>query len=166
MRLKSALLIFLVLFLVSSCVTFKPLKTKQVAVNGVFKADYRGNEFEGFFSVARGNLRMDVVNSFGFSVYGIFVQDGKVFIKDYQSGKIYTHLDVNGVNFDDYKGILRFIAEHFLSLCGVKKRFIVVLRCKEVGEYRIASDFILRAKSRRLRVLLKNIKVVEGSGEH
>ncbi len=163
MRLKSALLIFLALFLVSSCATFKPLKTKRVAVNGVFKADYRGNEFEGFFSVADGNLRMDVVNSFGLSVYGIFVQDGRVFVKDYQSGKIYSNLNINGVNFNEYKEILKFMAEHFLTLCGMEKKFIVVLRCKKVGEYRVASDFILKAKGRRMRVHLKNIKIVEGS---
>ncbi len=163
MRLKSALLIFLVLFLVSSCVTFKPLKTRRVGVNGVFKADYRGNEFEGFFSVADGNLRMDVVNSFGLSVYGIFVQSGRVFIKDYQNGKVYSHLNMNGMNFDDYKAILKYMAGHFLTLCGAEKRFIVVLRCKKVGEYRIASDFILKAKGKRMRVYLKNIKIVEGS---
>jgi len=163
MRLKIVLSVFLVLFLVSSCVTFKPLKTRRVAVNGIFKADYRGNEFEGFFSVADGNLRMDVVNSFGLSVYGIFVQDGKVFIKDYQSGKTYTHLDINGINFDNYKKVLRFMAENFLTLCGTEKRFIVVLRCKKVGMYKIASDFILRAEDKRMRVHLKNIKVVEGS---
>jgi len=162
MKLKNVFLIFLTLFLISSCATFKPLISKRaVTVNGIFNANYRGSRFDGFFSVSGGNLRMDVVNSFGFSVYGIYVKGGKVFIKDYQTGKVYYHLKRNGIDFDQYKNTIEFVARNFLRLCGTENPKIVVLRCKKVKGFILPDDFILREKSARLRITLKNIKVLE-----
>jgi len=161
MRLKKVFAIFLILTLVSSCATFKPLPTKKYSATGVFEANFKGDTFNGFFSVSSGNLRLDVVNSFGFSVYGIYVKEQRVFLKDYQTGKVYHHLKVNGMDLDEYKPIIRFTAQNFFVLCKTKKPSIVVLECKKIDSFILPVDFILKESNRRLRIRLKNIKVEE-----
>ncbi len=159
MRLKSGLLIFLLVFL-SACATFKPLPSEHVSLSGVFSANYKGDTFDGFFSLADGNLRMDVVNSFGFSVYGIFVEKKKVFVKDFRTGKIYRDLRFNGLDLNGYKDTIVYLTENFTQLCTMENPWVVVLRCARVGQFEIPEDFILKAKNKRMRVILKNIKVV------
>ncbi len=161
MKLKNMFLIFLVIFTISSCATFKPLKSKNVSLVGIFNANYKGNEFSGFFSISGGNLKLDVVNSFGFSVYGIYVEGGKVFLKDYQTGKIYYHLKVNGNDFDKYKPVIKFIARDFLKLCEIQNKSIVILRCERVKNYYVPRDLILKSSVDRLRMQLKNLKIKE-----
>ena len=161
MKLKNAFLIFLVILISSSCTTFKPLKSKNVSVVGIFDANYKGNEFNGFFSVSDGNLRLDIVNSFGFSVYGIYVKGGKVFLKDYQTGKVYYHLKVNGNDLDKYKPIIKYVAMDFLKLCRTQDKRVIILRCKRVKSYYVPKDFILKSSTDRLRIELKNLKVKE-----
>ena len=159
MKLKSVFVIFLILILVSSCATFKPLLTKNRSVTGIFNADFKGNTFDGFFSVSSGNMRLDVVNSFGFSVYGIYVKEQRVFVKDYQTGKVYNHLRASGMDLDVYKPIIRFVAQNFFDLCNTKNQNIVVLECKKVNGFLLPVDFVLKKSDTRLRIKLKNIRV-------
>ncbi len=160
MRLKSVFAIFLILILVSSCATFKPLLTRNRSATGVFNANFKGNTFDGFFSVSSGNMRLDVVNSFGFSVYGIYVKGQRVFVKDYQTGKVYDHLKANGMDLDVYKPIIRFIAHNFFDLCKKENPNIVVLECKKFNGSPLPVDFVLKKGNNRLRIRIKNIKVV------
>ncbi len=161
MKLKSAFLIFLVILISSSCTTFKPLKSKNVSLVGIFDANYKGSKFNGFFSVSGGNLRLDIVNSFGFSVYGIYVKGEKVFLKDYQTGKVYYHLKVNGNDLDKYKPIINYVAMDFLKLCRTRDKRVIILRCKRVKSYYVPKDFILKSSVDRLRIQLRNLKVKE-----
>ncbi len=160
MKLKIALATFLVLFLVSSCATFKPLPVKKRSVSGVFNANFKGNTFNGFFSISSGNLRLDVVNSFGFSIYGIYVQGQKVFIKDYQTGKVYYHLKANGMDLDEYKSIIEFVAHNFFVLCKSRNPNVVILECKKIQGSLLPVDIVLKRNNERLRIKLRNVKVV------
>ncbi len=147
------------LLLIGGCTTFKPVAHKGKTINGTFEANYGGKDFEGFFSLSGGNLRMDVINALGFSVYGLYVKGGDVYVVDYQSNKRYEDLRFSDVDLNSYKALIVGISENFFGLCRNGFKDLVILKCRQFKGVYIPVDFILRSKNRRLRIRLLKVNV-------
>ncbi len=159
MRLKILFVVFLAAVSLSSCTTFKAVKSNE-SINGTFRAYYNKNEFDGFFSISKNSLRLDVVNTFGFSIYGVYAQDDSVFLKNYQTGKVYKRLNVNGSDLSQYKPMILYTMRNFTQLCKNNNPEIVVLSCENIDGKKIPSSIIFEDRQRRrLRINLKNIKI-------
>jgi len=160
-RLKAVLLIFLIVAFLDSCTTFKPLIGKHRQLVGVFNANYSGKTFEGFFSIADQDMRLDVVNSLGFSAYGVYVKKGDVYLVDYSTGRRYKNLTFGGMNLNGYKKILVSLVDNFYTLCKTKHKNIFILRCMHLKDYYLPVDFILFDRNKRMRIHIKKLKFKE-----
>ncbi len=152
--------IFLIIISLSSCTTFKSIKSPE-SINGTFKAFYNQKQFEGFFSISKNNLRLDIVNTFGLSIYGIYAQNEKVFLKDYQTGKIYKNIKINGQDLSTYKQFIAYTMKNFTSMCNKNtNRSIKILTCKKIDKKILPSSMLFEAKNRqRMRINLYNISI-------
>ncbi|AEA33249.1 hypothetical protein Hipma_0272 [Hippea maritima DSM 10411] len=144
-----------------SCTTFKPLTYKSKTLNGTFDANYEGKTFEGFFSLSDGNLRMDIINTLGFSVYGLYVKNSDVFVVDYRDNKRYKNLKFSGFDLNGYKGTIVYITQNFFKLCSKKNKDVVLLKCSKVGSGYVPEDFVLKYKRKRLRIRLRKLRLKE-----
>ncbi len=153
MKLKILLVGFLTLISLYSCTTFKGVKSKE-SINGTFNAFYNQKVFEGFFSISNNSLRLDIVNTFGFSVYGIYAQNNNVFLKDYQNGKIYDDITIDNENLSIYKPLIIYIMRHFNTICKHNdKKQILILSCTSIGDKILPSALILEdTNHKRLRI--------------
>jgi len=159
MRLKILFVAFLAAVSLNSCTTFKAVKSNE-SINGTFRAFYNKNEFDGFFSISKNSLRLDVVNTFGFSIYGVYAQNNTVFLKNYQTGKVYKKLNINGNDLSEYKPMILYTMRNFIKLCKNNNPEILVLSCKNIDGKKIPSSIIFEDKEkRRLRINLKNMKI-------
>ncbi len=159
MKLKILFVIFLAVVSLSSCTTFKGVKSNE-SFNGTFKAFYNKNEFDGFFSISKNRLRLDVVNTFGFSIYGIYARNSTVFLKNYQNGKIYKKLKVNGDDLSVYKPLILYTMRNFTNLCNNKNGSIIILSCENLNRYKIPTSIIFNDNNgKRLRINLYDIKI-------
>ncbi len=165
MRLRVLFAIFLIAVSLYSCTTFKGVPSKE-SVNGTFNAFYNQKVFEGFFSISNSNLRFDVVNTFGFSVYGIYADDNDVYLKDYQSGNTYEDIEVNGEDLSLYKPLIIYLMKNFDTICKRNtKKNLLVLSCKSFGEKILPTSIILQDDNyRRLRMNFYNIKIKVNKG--
>ena len=157
MKSKILFAAFLAIVSLYSCTTFKSVKSTK-SINGTFTAFYNQKEFSGFFSISSSKLRLDIVNTFGLSVYGLYAQDNKVFLKDYQSGKVYKTLKVKGEDLSQYKPMIIYTMKNFLNLCANTPHNMEVLSCKKLNGKNIPTSIIFKTNSKRFRINLKNIK--------
>ncbi|WP_162138531.1 hypothetical protein [Hippea alviniae] len=146
--------------MLSACTIFKPLPEKEYLINGTFDANFEGRTFEGFFSLNGSNLRLDVINSLGFSVAGIYVSGDTVLVKDYQTGREYKNLKIGDIDLNQYKSLIIYITKNFTELCSKRNGNVVVLRCKKINNTNLPVDFVLVDKSKRLRIGLSKIKML------
>ncbi len=159
MKSKTLFAIFLVIVSLYSCTTFQSVKSNE-SFNGTFKAFYNQKEFDGFFSISENRLRLDIVNTFGFSVYGVYAQNDTVFLKNYQNGKIYKTLSINGNDLSVYKPTILYTMRNFTNLCNKEAQNIIVLSCENINGKKIPSSIIFKDKTgKRLRINLYNIKI-------
>ena len=158
MKSKKLFVIFLLIFL-SACTTFRPLPEKKYLINGTFNANFEGKTFEGFFSLNGSNLRVDVINSLGFSVVGIYVRKDDVIVKDYQTSKEYKTLRIGNTDLSQYKKLIIYITKNFTDLCSSTHEKIIILRCKSIEQINIPVDLIFMDNSKRLRIKLNKIKL-------
>ncbi len=160
MQLKILFAISLLLINLYSCTTFKSVKSTE-SFNGTFKALYNEREFDGFFSISHSKLRLDIVNAFGFSIYGLYAQNGNVFLKNYQNGKVYSKLTFNGNNLSAYKSAILYTMKNFTKLCTNGNKNILVLSCYVINGTTIPSSIIFKDKTgKRLRINLYNVKII------
>ena len=165
MRSKILLVIFLAVVSLYSCTTFQGVKSKE-SVNGTFSAFYNQKTFEGFFSLSNNKLRLDVVNTFGFSVYGIYAIDSDVYLKDYQNGEIYSDIKVDNENLSEYKPLIIYIMKNFYTICEHNtNRNIFILSCKSVGDKILPKSLILEDDNhRRLRMNFYKMRLKTDKG--
>ncbi len=158
-------ILYTVFFLISisilldSCTTFKAVKGAK-SVNGTFTAFLKDKKVDGFFSISKQNSRIDVINSFGMSVYGIYINDKNAYIKDYSSGKIYKNFNKEKNDLSLYMQELILLTKKFDILCSEKHKNIIVLLCKKIDNRKFPKDLIIISKEGRVRINLKNIRVV------
>ncbi len=149
MRLKILFAVFLAVVSLYSCTTFQGVKSKE-SINGTFNAFYNQKAFEGFFSVSHNRLRLDIVNTFGFSVYGIYAQDNDVYLKDYQNGETYSDIKINNENLSKYKPLIIYIMNNFYTICKHNtNRNVFILSCKSVGDKIVPNSIVLEDDNRR-----------------
>ncbi len=167
LSLRSSLIVFLMalISLLTSCTTFKPFVKQQAptTVTGTFRAFYDKKSFEGFFSVSEKGMRLDIVNTLGFSVYGIYATPENITLKDYTSGKTYTSLKINNQDLSKYKPLIIYMMKNFQKLCSNHKRRkdVLVLACKRVENLLLPSAIVLKTENEKpLRLNLYNMKVI------
>ncbi len=159
MRFKIKYLIFfLIIINLTSCTTFKAIKAPST-ITGTFKAHFKDTAFEGFFSISKDRSRIDIVNTLGFSVYGIYVNKEKVILKDYNTNKIYKNIIINGENLSSYKKLIVYLTHNFSTLCqNNESANVVILRCKNINDIKIPVSLILISKQNRFRIDITNVK--------
>ncbi len=164
---KALFIAFSILFSLSSCATFKPLKPSKPTpmVTGTFKAFYNKKSFEGFFSISKTKMRLDIVNSLGLSVYGIYATPKSVILKDYTTGKTYKNLKVGEQDLSVYKPLIVYTMEHFMNLCKANtERRILILSCSRVDNTILPSAVIFKDNQNKpLRLNLSNMKLIRST---
>ena len=159
MRFKIKYLIFfLIIISLTSCTTFREIKAPNI-ITGTFKAHFKDTAFDGFFSISKYRSRIDIVNTLGFSVYGIFVNNQKVILKDYNTNKIYKDIIINGENLSSYKKLIVYLTHNFSTLCRSNKSTdVVILRCKSINSKEMPVSLILISNQNRFRIDITNVK--------
>jgi hypothetical protein len=165
MKFKTLFAIFLVVSLYS-CATFQQVETSQKSANGTFSAFYNQKVFEGFFSVSQNSLRFDIVNTFGFSIYGIYAKGNDVYLKDYQNGEEYSNIKIDNEDLSVYKPLILHLMRNFDTICrNNNNQHIVILSCKAIGSEILPTSIILENKDyKRLRLNFYKIQLKNGQG--
>ena len=160
MKSRTLFAIFLIIISLYSCTTFKGVKSPE-SINGTFKAFCNQKQFEGFFSISKSSLRLDIVNTFGLSIYGIYAQNKKVFFKDYQTGKIYKNIKINGQNLSVYKQFILYTMKNFTYMCSKNaNKNVKILACEKIDDKILPSSMIFEANNgQRMRINLYNISI-------
>jgi len=159
MRFKIKYLIFfLIIINLTSCTTFRAIKSPGI-ITGTFKAHLKNTAFEGFFSISKDRSRIDIVNTLGLSVYGIYINKKQAILKNYNTNKIYKNIIVNGENLSSYKKLIVYLTHHFNTLCRNNENAdVVILRCKNINGRKIPVSLILISKQNRFRIDITNVK--------
>jgi len=165
-NLKWLLILSFLTISLSSCSYVKqlfkrPTKQKTPTVTATFKAIYNGRSFEGFLRVSEGNMRMDIVNSLGLASYGLYVHDNRVWLKDYNTQKTYTKLNVDSNDLTAYKSMILYCVNHFFELCQHRPMGIIVLQCKQLGTLNVPKIIVFFRRGGRLRLNLSNLKLLK-----
>jgi hypothetical protein len=163
-------LLFGVVFFLDSCAhlpkEYEYKQTSSTIATGIFKAQTKVRNIDGFFRISPVNSTIDISSPLGFSLYGIYINGNDLYVKDYMSGTIFTNADLAKLNIPQkdniflYENSLIYFTQNFFSICTKNEnKNIRVVECEEVSQYKLPKVVEFVHKDDLLKLTMYKIKL-------
>lgn len=167
---KYLLILLFSVFFLNSCAELPHTKeftpsTKKVA-SGIFKAKTSSRNISGFFSISPNKSIIDISSPLGFALYGIYINNDDLYVKDYLTGAKFTNEDLNKLNIPKkdnillYEDALIYFTHNFFSICKVNNNpNIIILKCESVFNQELPKFVEFSNKKDLLQLTFEKVKL-------